>query len=106
MPAYLTVQFVRFQYKAKDGINAKVLKDIKFPVEFDAFELCTPALQEKLTPVRLQFKDMEDANLLKAAKLKENPKGVEEVKEVTKVEPFSFPDGLFFSPLSFYDILD
>jgi len=43
---------VRFFYKEKDKINAKILKDIKFPIEFDAFELCTPELQEKLVPVR------------------------------------------------------
>lgn len=56
LPAYLTVQFVRFQYKGKEGINAKVLKDIKFPIDFDAYELCSPALQEKLTPMRSKFK--------------------------------------------------
>ena len=56
LPAYLTVQFVRFQYKGKEGINAKVLKDIKFAVDFDAFDLCTPQLQEKLSPVRAKFK--------------------------------------------------
>lgn len=56
LPAYLTIQFVRFFYKEKDNINAKILKDIKFPIEFDAFELCTPELQEKLVPVRNKFK--------------------------------------------------
>lgn len=56
LPAYLTVQFVRFQYKGKEGINAKVLKDIKFPLQFDAYELCTTALQEKLNPMRSKFK--------------------------------------------------
>ncbi|KAI9576665.1 hypothetical protein GQX74_010647 [Glossina fuscipes] len=58
--AYLTVQFVRFQYKGKEGINAKVLKDIKFLIDFDAFELCTPGLQNKLSPMRGKFKEMED----------------------------------------------
>lgn len=47
---------MRFFYKEKDRINAKILKDIKFPIEFDAFELCTPELQEKLVPVRSKFK--------------------------------------------------
>lgn len=56
LPAYLTVQFVRFNYKYKVAINAKVLKDVKFPMDFDAFELCTPELQERLTPMRLKFK--------------------------------------------------
>lgn len=59
LPAYLTIQFVRFFYKEKDKINAKILKDIKFPIEFDAFELCTPELQEKLVPIRSKFMELE-----------------------------------------------
>ena len=71
LPAYLTVQFVRFQYKGKEGINAKVLKDIKFGIDFDAFDLCSPELQEKLTPMRTKFKEVEDnAALEKENKLK------------------------------------
>lgn len=64
LPAYLTIQFVRFFYKEKDKINAKILKDIKFPMEFDAFELCTPELQEKLVPIRNKFKVVKFTNLL------------------------------------------
>lgn len=56
LPAYLTIQFVRFFYKEKGSINAKVLRDVKFPMEFDAFDLCTSELQEKLAPVRGKFK--------------------------------------------------
>lgn len=56
LPAYLTIQFVRFYYKEKESINAKILKDVKFPIDFDAFELCSPELQEKLTPMRTKFK--------------------------------------------------
>jgi ubiquitin carboxyl-terminal hydrolase 14 len=56
LPAYLTVQFVRFYYKEKESINAKILKDVKFPLEFDAFELCSSELQQKLTPMRARFK--------------------------------------------------
>lgn len=56
LPAYLTVQFVRFYYKEKSQINAKILKDIKFPLDFDAFELCSPELQQKLIPMRTRFK--------------------------------------------------
>lgn len=56
LPAYLTIQFVRFFYKEKGSINAKVLRDVKFPMEFDAFDLCTSELQEKLAPARGKFK--------------------------------------------------
>lgn len=62
---------MRFQYKGKEGINAKVLKDIKFGIEFDAFDLCSPELKDKLTPMRTKFKDVEDAAVLeKENKLK------------------------------------
>ncbi|VVC93278.1 unnamed protein product [Leptidea sinapis] len=56
LPAYLTVQFVRFYYKEKESINAKILKDVKFPLDLDVYELCTPDLQERLTPMRNKFK--------------------------------------------------
>jgi len=63
LPGYLTIQMVRFHFKMKEGgggINAKILKDIKFPVMLDMFDMCSPALQEKLRPRRTQFKEYED----------------------------------------------
>lgn len=56
LPAYLTVQFVRFYYKEKESINAKILKDVKFPLDLDVYELCSPELQERLAPMRAKFK--------------------------------------------------
>lgn len=92
LPAYLTVNFVRFQYKGKEGINAKVLKDIKFPIDFDAFDLCTPALQEKLTPMRSKFKEEEDANLERQTNLKDNPRSADK-KPKTNTLPYFFENG-------------
>ncbi|XP_065355905.1 ubiquitin carboxyl-terminal hydrolase 14 [Calliphora vicina] len=95
LPAYLTVQFVRFQYKGKEGINAKVLKDIKFPIDFDAFDLCTPELQNKLCPMRSKFKELEDKKLESQVKAPlEEPKAKEVGDTKTKVEyePFGFED--------------
>ncbi|KAI4879828.1 hypothetical protein NFI96_002174 [Prochilodus magdalenae] len=65
LPAYLTVQMVRFFYKEKESVNAKVLKDVKFPLMLDVYELCTADLQEKMVSVRSKFKDMEDKRLEK-----------------------------------------
>lgn len=93
LPAYLTVNFVRFQFKGKEGINAKILKDIKFPIDFDAFELCTPALQERLVPMRTRFKEFDDAELVRQAKLKEKHRGDAVEKVETREQPFSFDDG-------------
>ena len=58
LPGYLTVQMVRFQFKQKDseGINAKILKDIKFPKMLDTFDFCSDDLKQKLIPMRTQFK--------------------------------------------------
>lgn len=91
LPAYLTVNFVRFQYKGKEGINAKVLKDIKFPIEFDAYDLCNKDLQQKLVPMRNKFKELEDALLLEKEQIKFKGDKVEEKK--TRALPFSFDEG-------------
>jgi ubiquitin carboxyl-terminal hydrolase 14 len=91
LPAYLAINFVRFQYKGKEGINAKVLKDIKFPLEFDAFDLCTKELQEKLMPMREKFKALEEAALEAQNNIKLKHEKVEEKK--TKPLEFSFNDG-------------
>lgn len=56
LPAYLSIQFVRFFYKEKESINAKILKDIKFQLNLDVFDLCSPELQQKLVPMRTKFK--------------------------------------------------
>jgi len=105
LPSYLTVQFVRFQYKGKEGINAKVLKDIKFPVDFDAYELCTPDLQLKLTPMRSKFKEVEDAALEKAMKDKSVPmKGTDKKEIKTKSEPFWFEDDLGSNNSGYYTL--
>lgn len=90
---------MRFQYKGKEGINAKILKDIKFPMEFDAFELCTPTLQEKLVPMRAKFKQEEEAELERQTKLKEGHKSVSEKKSETVPQPYSFENGISFAVL-------
>jgi len=70
LPAYLSIQLVRFFYKEKDKINAKILKDVKFPIYLDVFDLVTPALQTKLRPTRDAFKEYEDAMLEQQRKSK------------------------------------
>lgn len=50
------MQMVRFQFKQKDAINAKILKDIKFSLSLDTFDLCSNELQQKLIPMRTKFK--------------------------------------------------
>lgn len=108
LPAYLTVQFVRFYYKEKESINAKILKDVKFPMDFDAFELCSAELQEKLAPMRSKFKEYEDKLVEEAAKgkdvVKDNNKGDGKEKEQRKYAPFSFEDDLGSNNSGYYTL--
>ncbi|XP_040027317.1 ubiquitin carboxyl-terminal hydrolase 14 [Gasterosteus aculeatus] len=100
LPAYLTVQMVRFFYKEKESVNAKVLKDVKFPLMLDVYELCTAEVQEKMLPVRSKFKEVEDKNLEKQQKkLVKKPEA-----EKVKYEPFSFPDDLGSNNSGYYDL--
>ncbi|KNC54064.1 ubiquitin carboxyl-terminal hydrolase [Thecamonas trahens ATCC 50062] len=48
LPAYLTVSMVRFFWKANDQVKAKILRSVKFPMELDVFDMCSPDLQAKL----------------------------------------------------------
>lgn len=60
LPAFLTVQMVRFFYKDKQGgggINAKILKDVKFPMTLDVYDLCTKRLQERVIIVKIYFRN-------------------------------------------------
>ncbi|KAK5860116.1 hypothetical protein PBY51_021614 [Eleginops maclovinus] len=102
LPAYLTVQMVRFFYKEKESVNAKVLKDVKFPLMLDVYELCTAEVQEKMLPIRSKFKEVEDKKL-------ENQQKKMVVKpdapaEKVKYEPFSFPDDLGSNNSGYYDL--
>uniref|UniRef100_A0A8C9IMQ3 Ubiquitin carboxyl-terminal hydrolase 14 n=1 Tax=Piliocolobus tephrosceles TaxID=591936 RepID=A0A8C9IMQ3_9PRIM len=91
LPAYLTIQMVRFFYKEKESVNAKVLKDVKFPLMLDMYELCTPELQEKMVSFRSKFKDLEDKKVNQQPNTSDKKSSPQ--KEV-KYEPFSFADGL------------
>ena len=79
LPAYLTIQFVRFFYKEKEKVNAKILKvnrssdvvfdlyvcvkDVQYSMVLDVFDLCTPEMQKRLMPIREKIKHAEDAKL-------------------------------------------
>lgn len=101
LPAYLTVQMVRFFYKEKESVNAKVLKDVKFPLMLDVYELCTSELQEKMLPIRSRFKDMEDKKL---EKQQQKVLKKADAKKEVKYEPFSFPDDVGSNNSGYYDL--
>lgn len=104
LPGYLTIQFVRFFYKEKQSTNAKILKDIKFPLSLDVFDLCSSQLQQKLVPMREKFKALED----KKVELAQGDKGKKLVtkkddKDV-KYEPYSFPDDVGSNNSGYYEL--
>nr|XP_057925162.1 ubiquitin carboxyl-terminal hydrolase 14 isoform X1 [Doryrhamphus excisus] len=101
LPAYLTVQMVRFYYKEKESVNAKVLKDVKFPLMLDVYELCTAELQENMLPLRSKFKEVEDKKLEKQQQKPTKKAGA--VQEV-KYQPFSFPDDVGSNNSGYYDL--
>ncbi|XP_070148678.1 ubiquitin carboxyl-terminal hydrolase 14 [Polyergus mexicanus] len=103
LPAYLTIQFVRFYYKEKEAINAKILKDVKFPLEFDAFELCSSELQNKLIPMREKFKEYEDTLVEESCNAKAKDKG-DNIKKKIKQELFWFKNDLGSNNSGYYKL--
>merc|ERR1711860_59939 len=103
------IQMVRFQFKQKDAVNAKILKDIKFPMQLDTFDLCSPELQQKLVPMRKKFKAYEDKVVHDLDKQKglgkdealRKTKGDDEGKESL---PWCFEDDLGSNNSGYYEL--
>jgi len=112
LPGYLCVQMVRFFYKEKGQVNAKILKDVKFPLAFDTYELCTPELQERLKPVRDAFEADEEAKAEAAMTGRNNQAGSTNIsklkaaqKKVAKeYEPYSFADDVGSNNSGHYEL--
>lgn len=109
LPGYITIQMVRFHFKQKEAVNAKVLKDVKFPVMLDMFEMCSKTLQEKLVPMRTKFKEHEDrlveqASQLKGPSKKDAVKKDLEQQETGELEEWSFPDDVGSSNSGYYTL--
>ncbi|KAF9971277.1 Ubiquitin carboxyl-terminal hydrolase 14 [Actinomortierella ambigua] len=61
LPAYLTVNFVRFYWKATEQVKAKILRKVKFPFELDASQFCTDELQAKLSAPKAKLRELDSA---------------------------------------------
>jgi len=113
LPSYLAVQFVRFFYKEKGGVNAKILKDIKFTMSLDVYDMCTPELQARLLPMRERFKNQEEREVEKMTKVKlgkkvtngTTPTAAADADEskLTKF-PHAFPDDVGSNNSGFYEL--
>lgn len=61
LPAYLTVNFVRFFWKPTEQVKAKILRKVKFPFDLDASQFCTTELQDKLTNTKMKMRELDNA---------------------------------------------
>ena len=113
LPSYLCINLVRFFYKEKEKVSAKVLKDVKFPVMLDVYDLCTSDLQKKLTPMRESFRvqDEEENKVKRAKKLAEDGKSVvanvasKDASSETTFAPFSFEDDVGSNNSGYYELI-
>ena len=60
LPQYINVHFVRFFWKAKDGVKAKILRAVKFPMQLDVFNLCTEGLRGEMAETRRRLQEIQD----------------------------------------------
>ncbi|CAI6339148.1 unnamed protein product [Periconia digitata] len=58
LPKYLTVHFVRFDWRRDTSKKAKIMRKVTFPEELDAVEFCTDDLKKLLIPVRDKIRDI------------------------------------------------
>ena len=61
LPKYLSVNFVRFFFKAGIQKKAKILRKVGFPFELDATELCTSELRKRMAPIRDRVREIQKA---------------------------------------------
>eukprot|EP00033_Pygsuia_biforma_P002820 GCRY01003114.1.p1 GENE.GCRY01003114.1~~GCRY01003114.1.p1 ORF type:complete len:454 (+),score=121.39 GCRY01003114.1:200-1561(+) len=61
LPQYLVVHFVRFVWKPKQNLHAKVLKAVRFPMELDVLGFCSPELKAQIEPIRRKMRAKVDA---------------------------------------------
>jgi len=101
LPSYLTVNFVRFFYKAGSEVSgtkagkAKILKNVAFPLNLDMYDFCSDELKTSLDQGRLfKEKAQEEADakrhgtLKKEDEVKKDGKEDVEMKEEAPLEMY------------------
>lgn len=80
LPKYLTVHFVRFDWRRDTNKKAKIMRKVTFPEELDAVEFCTEDLKKLLIPVRDKIRDIrkEEEDVERARKRQRRMKAGEE----------------------------
>jgi len=60
LPEYLVIQLVRFEWKVKENVRAKVLKSVEFPFTLDMSSCCSEHLKKEMEPYRKYLNDLRD----------------------------------------------
>ena len=63
LPKYLTVHFMRFDWRRDTSKKAKIMRKVTFPDELDALEFCSEELRKMLVPVRDKIRDIRKEEL-------------------------------------------
>lgn len=106
LPKYLSIVFVRFYYKGRERINAKILKDIKFPMKLDLVDLCDPDLTPKLTTMRDKIRIYDDyVTKTNGETHKREEEMTEEDFEAMEVEPTNFPEDVGSNNSAMYELI-
>lgn len=84
LPNYLIVNFVRFFWKQKQQVKAKVLRDVGFPSVLDTFELCTDEYKNKLKETRDKMREAREEEMKKKKEEELNSLGQQAKKQKTE----------------------
>ncbi|ORX74043.1 cysteine proteinase [Linderina pennispora] len=88
LPEYLTVAFNRFFWKASESVDAKIVKAVKFPLDLDVSEFCTPELQDRMRPVKQRLREIEDRKAQERKLAKRNNQGEGAMDTLPELPPF------------------
>jgi ubiquitin carboxyl-terminal hydrolase 14 len=72
LPPYVFVNFVRFFWKSKEQVKAKVLRDVKFPTTLDLYDFCTDEYKKELSVTRDVLRKEKEEELMDKLKGKES----------------------------------
>lgn len=84
LPNYLVINFVRFFWKQKQQLKAKVLREVQFPSILDVFDLCSEEYKSKLKPVREKMRELREEEMKK--KKEESLAGTSQANKKQKTE--------------------
>ena len=88
LPKYLTVHFLRFDWRKDTNKKAKILRKVTFPQELDTVEFCADDLKKMLVPIRDRIRDIrkeEDDNERARKRQKRMKEGEENTPDKERV---------------------